>query len=118
MIGYAAPRKLIPEEHEMGVLTSSIPQGYIPGLSRRRVWRDARGDVQYTVSHLYKGTFSDIGQPMCKRGYEEAGDISIWRGNIGPKGLCSVCLRRARAGLEPAPWPACDDEQLADGGSK
>lgn len=94
----------------MGILTSNIPDGYIPGLSRRRVTRDSRGEVQYTVAHLYKGDYSDPGQPMCRNGYEKAGDISIWRGNIGPKGLCKVCLRRARAGLSPAPWPECDDD--------
>jgi hypothetical protein len=94
----------------MGVLTSDLPEGYITGLSRRRVTRDSKGEVQYTVSHLYKGTFAEIGQPMCKRGYEAEGDISIWRGNVGPKGLCSVCLRRARAGLDPAPWPLVDDD--------
>lgn len=43
----------------MGILTSDIPEGYISGLSRRRVSRDKSGEVQYTVSHLYKGTFSD-----------------------------------------------------------
>ena len=96
----------------MGIYTSDIPEGFIVGLSRRRVWRDRTGEVQYTVSHLYKGTISAIGQPMCKRGYEEAGDISIWRGNVGPKGICSVCLRRARKDLAPAPWPTShEDEQ-------
>jgi len=89
----------------VGILLASIPDGYISGLSRRRVWRNRRGEVQYTVAHLYKGTFNEVGQPMCKRGYEAEGDISIWRNNIGPKGLCAVCLRRARAGLNPAPWP-------------
>lgn len=89
----------------MGILTSNIPEGYITGLSRRRVTRGRDGEVQYTVSHLYKGSFDDVGQPMCANGYEEAGDISIWRGNVGPKGICKVCLRRARAGLNPAPWP-------------
>lgn len=92
----------------MGILTRDIPEGYILGLSRRRVWRDRSGEVQYTVSHLYKGTFSEIGQPMCKNGYEDAGDISIWRGNLGLKGVCSVCLRRARAGKDPTPWPKCE----------
>ena len=93
----------------MGTITSNIPEGFITGLSRRRVWRTRPGDVQYTVAHLYKGSFSDVGQPMCKNGYESAGDISIWRGNVGPKGICNVCLRRARAGLEPVPWPACTE---------
>lgn len=95
----------------MGILTGNIPDGYITGLSRRRVWRHRAGEVQYTVAHLYKGSYGDVGQPMCKLGYEKAGDISIWRGQVGPKGICSVCLRRARAGLEPAPWPNCDDGQ-------
>ena len=90
----------------MGILTTNIPDGYILGLSRRRVSSDAKGNTQYTVAHLYKGDFSDVGQPMCKNGYEEDGDISIWRGNMGPKGVCKVCLRRARNGLDPAPWPS------------
>lgn len=92
----------------MGILTSDIPEGFMPGLSRRRVWRGAKGNVQYTVSHLYKGEFPEVGQPMCARGYEAEGDISIWRNNVGPKGICTVCLRRARAGKEPVPWPKCE----------
>lgn len=90
----------------MGVLTSDIPEGYMPGLSRRRVRADGKGGVVYTVAHLYKGAFPEVGQPMCKNGYEAAGDISIWRNNIGPKGICKVCLRRAREGRDPAPWPS------------
>lgn len=86
----------------MGIFTSNIPGGYITGLSRRKV-------PLAKTSHLYKGTFSDPGQPMCKRGYEAAGDISIFRGNVGEKGICAVCLRRARAGLDPAPWPNDQD---------
>ena len=89
----------------MGVYTSDIPKGFILGLSRRRVWRDRTGEVTYTVSHLYKGSFAKIGRPMCANGYEAAGDISIWRGNMSPKGVCTVCLRRARARLKAAPWP-------------
>lgn len=85
----------------MGILTGNIPDGYIPGLSRRRPGAK--------TSHLYKGDFSDPGQPMCARGYEVAGDYSIWRNNIGDNGICKVCLRRARAGLAPAPWP--DEDQ-------
>lgn len=84
----------------MGTLTSNIPDGYIMGLSRRRPGAK--------TSHLYKGSFADPGQPMCARGYEDAGDYSIWRGNMGENGICKVCLRRARAGLDPAPWPKCE----------
>lgn len=81
----------------MGVFISDIPEGYVIGLSRRR--------ISAKTSHLYKGDFHEPGQPMCKRGYEKEGDYSIWRGNFGENGLCKVCLRRARAGLDPAPWP-------------
>lgn len=102
----------------MGVLTSDIPEGFITGISRRRAHRNPfTRQMEYGVAHLYKGTFSDVGQPMCKRGYEAEGDISIWRGNVGPKGICRVCLRRARAELEPVPWPVIDDvrsERLAN----
>lgn len=76
---------------------SDIPDGYISGLSRRR--------ENPRIAHLYKGDFSDPGQPMCRNGYEKAGDFSIWRNNIGPDGICKVCLRRAHANLDPAPWP-------------
>lgn len=94
----------------MGDRYADLPDGYITGISRRRVRRGSDGDVVYTVAHLYKGTFDDVGQPMCAHGYEEAGDISIWRNNVGPKGVCKVCLRRARAGLAPSPWPASEDQ--------
>jgi hypothetical protein len=77
--------------------TYDIPDGYITGLSRRR--------TNAQVAHLYKGTFGDPGLPMCKDGFEEAGDISIFRGNSGPRGVCARCLKRARAGLNPIDWP-------------
>ena len=81
----------------MDALIKNISEGYIIGLSRRR--------LRAKTSHLYKGDFFDPGQPMCARGYEKAGDYSIWRGNTGKNGICLTCLRRARADLEPAPWP-------------
>lgn len=71
-----------------------IPDGYIEGLGR---------DYPHpNTSHLYKGTFSDLGLPMCKRGWNRdwSTSYSIWRGNRGTKGLCKVCLRRAQQGLE------------------
>jgi len=89
----------------VGILTSNIPEGFIVGLSRRRPGAK--------TSHLYKGTFSEPGQPMCKRGYESAGDYSIWRGNVGENGICAVCLRRARLNLTPAPWPEEKEETFA-----
>lgn len=74
-----------------------VPEGYISGLSRRR------NNAQ--VAHLYVGEFSSPELPMCKGGFEDAGDISIFRNNIGPRGICAVCLRRAKAGLAPIDWP-------------
>lgn len=74
---------------------TEIPEGYITGLSR------VAADPQ--VAHLYKGTFGDPGLPMCSRGWTRGTSYSIWRGNEGPKGVCKVCLRRARAGLDGVP---------------
>ena len=78
----------------MGILTSNIPDGYIMGLGRD--WPHPK------ISHLYKGTHNDPGNPMCLRGWNRDGNTgySIWRGNMGKNGICKVCLRRARAGLD------------------
>lgn len=70
-----------------------VPDGYIAGLGR---------DVPHPpLAHLYKGTFAEPGNPMCRHGWnrDEGTDYSIWRGNIGAKGICRVCLLRALAGL-------------------
>ena len=81
----------------MGILTDNIPDGYILGLGR---------DVPHPkVAHLYKGDHAEPGQAMCRRGYNRGYGYSIWRGNFGSHGVCAVCLRRAREGREPAPWP-------------
>lgn len=46
------------------------------------------------VSHIYRGTFSNPGNPMCKRGWNRGKDgYSIWRNNIGLRGVCSICLK-------------------------
>lgn len=82
-----------------------IPEGYISGQSR-----DHNDD--HKVTHLYKGTFSDPGAPMCKRGWnrDEGTGYSIWRNNISPVGLCKICVRRAMEGRDPAP-PNNDNEE-------
>ena len=70
-----------------------IPDGYITGLGR---------DYPHPKrAHLYKGDFADPGLPMCQWGWnrKEYG-YSIWRGNVGDKGICKTCLRRAKAGLD------------------
>ena len=69
-----------------------IPNGYIEGLARH-------GNPQ--KSHLFKGTFNDPGKPMCQFGYDRPdGSYSIARGNRGKKGVCKICLARARKGEE------------------
>jgi hypothetical protein len=78
----------------MGILTSNIPEGYILGLGR---------DFPHPkTAHLYKGDFADPGLPMCRNGWnrDDGQSYSIWRGNMGESGVCKVCLRRARAGLD------------------
>jgi len=87
-----------------------IPNGYISGLVRDPYAE--RNDV----AHLYKGTFNDPGDPMCKRGWnrKEYG-YSIWRNVIGRRGLCKICLRRANENRNPIPFPY---ELLPSAGSK
>ena len=72
---------------------NEIPEGYITGLSR-----EYRSDERL-VAHLYEGTFSDPGNPMCKRGWNRGEGYSIWRNNVGIKGICKICLKRAEKGL-------------------
>ena len=69
-----------------------VPEGYITGLVR-----DPGAD-KTKVAHLYKGDFSDPGLPMCRRGWNRGDEYSIWRNNVGEKGVCRICLRRAAAG--------------------
>jgi len=75
----------------------SVPDGYITGLGR---------DYPHPrTAHLYKGTFSDPGDPMCARGWNRDGgtSYSIWRNNVGDGGICKICIRRANEGREPIP---------------
>ena len=58
------------------------------------------------VAHLYKGTFSDPGLPMCVRGWNRSGgdSYSIFRNvNMGIGRKCKVCLRRATEGKDGVP---------------
>jgi hypothetical protein len=70
-----------------------VPKGYISG-----VFRGDGGEKR--VTHLYKGTFGEHGNPMCKRGWQYGDSYSIFRNNITDKGICKVCLRRAKLGLD------------------
>ena len=58
-------------------------------------------DGNKRVSHLYKGDFSNPGYPMCKNGWnrDNGESYSIFRNNISKKGVCKVCLRRAKLNL-------------------
>jgi len=60
--------------------------GYIIGLIR-----EENAASRY-VSHIYKGTFNDPGDPMCKKGWNRGSYYSIWRNNLG-KNICKVCLK-------------------------
>jgi len=80
------------------MIDTEIPTGYIAGLGRDH--------PAPPLSHLYRGDFKDPGLPMCACGWNRGEEYSIWRGNVGAKGVCKVCLRRARkglAGVEPSP---------------
>lgn len=73
---------------------SEIPEGYIIGLGR---------DYPYPfISHLYQGSYAKPEGPMCHYGANrDNGDgFSIWRGNVGKRGVCKICMKRARAGLD------------------
>jgi len=85
------------------VWKNEIPEGYITGLSREA------GALERLVAHLYKGSFSDPGNPMCKRGWNRGYGYSIWRNNVGRRGICKVCLRRAGKGL-----PSVDLDELEE----
>ena len=69
---------------------------YISGLDR---------NDQHLVAHLYDGTLDDPGWPLCARGWNRGNGhgYSIFRNNIGDAGICSVCVRRAQAGLKGVP---------------
>lgn len=69
---------------------------YITGLDR---------NDQHLVSHLYTGTFNEVGAPMCARGWNRSDGegFSIFRNNEGDAGICKVCLRRAEEKRDPVP---------------
>ena len=81
---------------------------YIPGMCR---WSE-KSDVQSLATHLYDGTFSDPGLPLCKYGWTrmpyEYG-YSIFRGNVSKKGICKICRRRADKGLNGVIIPQMEE---------
>lgn len=72
-------------------------EGFIIGLER------SPGAENKKVSHIYRGTFSEPGEPMCPLGYNRGKDsYSIWRNNIG-LGICRRCLKNAAKQYHPQP---------------
>jgi len=76
-----------------------------------------RGDNgENMVTHLYSGTFSDVGFPMCSRGWQRKEfykngkikyyEYSIFRNNTSNAGICQVCFNRAIKGLAPIAIPS------------
>lgn len=52
-------------------------------------------------AHLYKGTFDNVGNPMCGWGWNRGGTgYSIFR-NQPLVDICKICLRRAEKKLNP-----------------
>lgn len=86
-------------EYYYWMYKDQIPEGYISGLVRDPY------DENNHVAHLYKGTIENPGDPMCRRGWNRPYGYSIWRNVIGYKGLCKVCLRRAKENRDPIPYP-------------
>lgn len=74
-----------------------VPDGFIVGLDRN--------PNHNRVSHLYKGDFHEPGLPMCRKGWNRGGGYSIWRGQVGDRGICKTCMKRALAGLPGVPLP-------------
>lgn len=88
----------------MVTYVNAAKREYVIGLTRRHPKGGLAGD--YVVAHLFDGTFRDPGRPLCLNGYSRdedgkpTGEWSIWRGNMGSKGVCKICERRAEAGLD------------------
>lgn len=63
--------------------------GFLLGLER-----SPDSDKKH-LSHIYRGSMQDVGEPMCPKGYNRGKEgFSIWRNNIG-LGICRNCLKRA-----------------------
>lgn len=61
--------------------------GYITGMDRSKEW------VDNLVAHVYKGTFHNPKMGMCNRSMNENHGFSIFRNNVGRKGICKLCIR-------------------------
>ena len=69
--------------------------GYVTGMGRNP-------GEEKQCSHLYAEYDDGTYLPMCRKGWNrsDGGRFSIFRGNIGQKGVCKVCQRNADAGKQ------------------
>lgn len=72
-----------------GLLFQAKMPGYILGLER------TPGAENRFMSHIYQGTFSEPGDPLCPKGWnrDNGESYSIWRNNLG-RGICGNCMRK------------------------
>lgn len=63
-------------------------KSYVLGLDR------SPGSDKKFVSHIYRGSFNYIDEPLCPKGWNRDGgkSFSILRNNVG-KGICKVCMK-------------------------
>lgn len=62
---------------------------------------------KYMRSHYYLLKNGEY-EPMCRFAWnrDDGESFSIWRGHMGNRGLCKICLKRAQQGLGGVrPWP-------------
>jgi hypothetical protein len=71
---------------------------FIAGMNR------AASNPEHLKTHLYDGTFTEPGMPLCQYGYDANGDYSIWRNNVSEAGICTLCRRRAEMGGSGVPF--------------
>lgn len=63
-------------------------KGFITGMDR---------SVDYTeglVAHIYRGTFDEPTEGLCAYSMDKDGYFSIFRNNVGRKGVCRICLKK------------------------
>lgn len=71
----------------------------MPGLDRNET---------HLAAHLYQidnALSMDPGWPYCARGWNRSGgeSYSIFRNNVGDRGVCAICQKRFREGKPPVP---------------
>ena len=74
---------------EQAILNKEPGMNIIMGLARNK------DHFENLRCHLYDGSFSEPGDPLCPYGYNDGKyGYSIFRGNVG-RGICRFCLKRA-----------------------